>query len=153
MGFLDKLFGRKKEQVNLKEENSVGGKLEVQQNTQIIRLQELKQFLDFLINADKYIAKSEYVGKIGEYKDIIDFFNILKSSGMLENFCALNNISLIEVQYVLTAVQNIEKIVERHNEDYIAQTMICEKQYLDNVLKDVDPEILLDEAKTGCAHR
>lgn len=145
MGFLDKLFGRKKEQVNLKEENSVGGKLEVQQNTQIIRLQELKQFLDFLINADKYIAKSEYVGKIGEYKDIIDFFNILKSSGMLENFCALNNISLIEVQYVLTAFQNIEKIVERHNEDYIAQTMICEKQYLDNVLKDVDPEILLDE--------
>lgn len=145
MGFLDKLFGRKKEQVNLKEENSVEGKLEVQQNTQIIRLQELKQFLDFLINADKYIAKSEYMEKIGGYKDIIDFFNVLKSSGMLENFCALNNISLIEVQYVLTAVQNIEKIVERHNEDYIAQTMICEKQYLDNVLKDVDPEILLDE--------
>lgn len=114
-------------------------------NENVIKLLEMKTFIDSLMNADRYIAKSDYLEKMNEYKAVRDFFNVLKSSGMLDNFCRLNGISLSEIQDTVDASNDMEKLINQHNEEFVERAMIQERDYLDNVLKAVDPVISLDD--------
>ena len=145
MGFFDRVFGNKKSKGNHVKENFVGSAQTMPQNENVIKLLEMKTFIDSLINADRYIAKSDYLEKMKEYKAVRDFFNVLKSSGMLENFCRINGISLSEIQYTVDAFDNMEQLIHRHNEEFVERAMIQERDYLDNVLKAVDPAIVLDD--------
>lgn len=145
MGFLNRIFNNKKRQINAVKNNPASSNRIVSGNENVVKLLEFKTFTDSLMNADRYIAKSEYIGKIEQYKVTVDFFMVLETSGMLENFCQLNGVSLSKIQYALNAFNNIENIVEQHNEEFIQKAMIQEKDYLDNVLKAVDPAVLLDD--------
>ena len=40
---------------------------------------------------------------------------------------------------------NIHNIFKNHNDIFISKYMIDNKKYLDDILKDVDPNIILDE--------
>ena len=145
MGFIDKIFRKKKLQVNSDKiiETDIMQKISKDEN--VIKLFELKKFINSLLECEKYIAKSNYQEKINEYASVINFFDVLKNSGMLQDFCIRNGIVLSDVQYVVDAFENIDSLAEQHNEDYISETMIREKDYLDNVLREVDPVVSLDE--------
>lgn len=145
MGFFDRIFGYKKSEMDKSKENSKGNGLAVSRNENVIKLLEMKTFIDSLMNADRYIAKSDYFGKMKKYKETEDFFRVLKSSGMLDDFCRLNDISPSEVWYAVDAFDNMEKLIDQHNEEFVQRAMIQEKDYLDNILKAVDPVISLDE--------
>lgn len=145
MGFFDRVFGYKKSKVNHVKENFVGSGELITPNENVIKLLEMKTFIDSLMNADRYIAKSDYLEKMNEYKAVRDFFNVLKSSGMLDNFCRLNGISLSEIQDTVDASNDMEKLINQHNEEFVERAMIQERDYLDNVLKAVDPVISLDD--------
>lgn len=145
MGIISKLFRKKKLQVN--SDNIVISNIE--QNTSrdenTVKLVELKKLIESLLNSGKYIARSDYQEKFTEYVSVINFFNVLKDSGMLQDFCQCNMIVLADVQYVIDAFENMDNLVEQHNEDYILKSMVREKDYLDNILKAVDPLVSLDE--------
>lgn len=145
MGFFDKIFGYKKSQEYTAKINPEGTKAPEPQNEKVVMLLELRAFLDSLMKADKYIARSDYVEKAKEYSTVVDFFTVLRSSGMLDVFCQRNNISLTEVQDVLEAYAEMEKRIDRHNEEFIVGALVREKEYLDNVLKVIDPAVSLDE--------
>lgn len=145
MGFLDRIFGYKKSQVHRAKGNSAETASSVPQNENIVKLLELGSFIDSLMSADKYIAKSDYVEKVKDYSVIVDFFTVLKSSGMLDDFCQRNNVALSEIQYVLDSYADMESLIDQHNEGFIAEAMVREKDYLDNVLKAVDPVVSLDD--------
>lgn len=137
MSFIWKLFTKKKSNVN---------KAEVlAKNEYVIKLSELQSFMMQLLSADKYIAKSEYCDKSDTYRQVVEYFNVLKDSGMLDVFCSKNGVQALEVQECLVTYLNLEKCVDQHNEDYINRTMSAEKEYLDNILKSVDTHILLDD--------
>lgn len=70
---------------------------------------------------------------------------MLKNSEMLESYCGKNAMSVAEVEEVLDKFYNIEKLVDVHNREYIRKAMESEKEYLDGILKGVDPNILLYE--------
>lgn len=137
MGFIRNLFSKIKTNVN-KDESLV-------KNEYIVRLFELQRFITQLLNADKYIAKSEFRDEVEKYSSVIDFFNVLIKSDMLDLFCSKNGTQVFEVQKCITAYLNLENYIDQHNDDYINRTMNTEKDYLDNILKSVDPQILLDE--------
>ena len=144
MKFLDKLFGRKKYKFNSKNCTNDSGK-DTSGAENVLKLLELKTFIESVLKDKKYIAKSDYVDQIKEYAALINFFEVLKTSGMLNDFCVRNRIALVEVDSVVNTILDIENLVEQHNEMYISETMILEKEYLDNILKDVDSTVLLDE--------
>ena len=144
MKFLDKLFGRKKYRFNSKNCINDSGK-DTSGAENVLKLLELKTFIESVLKDKKYIAKSDYVDQIKEYAALINFFEVLKTSGMLNDFCVRNRIALVEVDSVVNTILDIENLVEQHNEMYISETMILEKEYLDNILKDVDSTVLLDE--------
>ena len=143
MRFLDKLFGRKKYKFNSENCANDSGK-DASGVENVKKLLELKIFIESVLKNKKYIAKSDYVGQIKEYTALINFFEVLKTSDMLNNFCVRNRIAVEEVEYVVNTILDIENLVEQHNEIYISETMVHEKEYLDNILKDADPMVLLD---------
>lgn len=144
MGFIDKIFRRRKLQRD-RETERVNQQQAQLQDENVVKLLSAKTFIDSVLGSKKYIAKSDYQKQLKEYAGVINFFEILKKSGMLDDFCARNQMTVSEVDAVLTAFLNMENLVDQHNEAYVSEAMILEKEYLDGILKDVDPVIVLDE--------
>lgn len=106
---------------------------------------DLKTFMDDLLSQKRYISKREYRIRLLDEKKIIEYFNVLKDSKLLDVFCENNNLSLFEVENILFNYINFESLVDQHNESFIQEAMVNEQHYLDNILREVDPQIKLDE--------
>lgn len=132
-------------QVNRDKTESTSSDQAVPKNENVVKLLELKHAIDSLMNADRYIARSEYQKAMKEYEKVISYFDVLKSSGTLEHFCRMNGISLSEVQQAVDVLADIDQLMDEHNEAFIASAMVREKDYLDHVLEAVDPVVSLDE--------
>ena len=145
MGLFDRIFGYGKKQVNIYKKNASNSSQMVLKNENAIKLLEFKAFIEALLNDDRYVAKSDYLKKLEEYDQVINFFNVMKSGGMLDIFCEKNGISSSDIQHVVDVFADVEQLVDQHNEEFIAKAMIKEKDYLDNVLREVDPVVLLDD--------
>lgn len=139
MGFIDKIFRKKKVQLNSNVQQNVS------QDENVLKILELRTLINSLLNSHKYVAKSDYIEKVKEYASVINFFDVLQKSGMLNEFGTRNGLSASEIKQVISTYTDIEEFVEQHNEKYISDTMVREKDYLDNVLKSVDPVVSLDE--------
>jgi len=143
MGFLDRILGYFKVKENVRTRNPLGA-VRQPQNENAIKLLECNDFFALLLKQEKYIAKSEYREKWEEYAPTIEFFSLLKSSGTLEHFCKKNRIRKEKVDDIIDAFNDIEKRVDKHNDEYISSALIKEKDYLDTVLQSVDSNIVLD---------
>lgn len=109
------------------------------------RLEAFSDWMSHLLSEQRYIARSDYKDKLGEYSQTIDFFIVLKSSGVLPDFCVKNFVPESKVKDALELYERAQEYVDRHNEDYVVSVMNTEKNYLDHILKEVDSEIVLDE--------
>lgn len=101
--------------------------------------------MDFLLSDNRYIPKSEYRARLLSNKKTVEYFAVLDKSGMLRTFCENNNMSISDVEETLNCYRNFESLVDSHNDDYINRAMRENKVYLDNILRDVDPQIKLDD--------
>lgn len=64
---------------------------------------------------------------------------------MLKRYCDQNGFNENEVINVIDLYDHLEEKIDDANELFINSQMELEKEYLDNILKDVDPAIMLDE--------
>jgi DNA helicase IV len=137
MGFLSNLF-KKKRTVEKKIETTP-------KNTNCLQLLELEEFLYEILKMDRFIPKSDYCKDINKFETVVNFFKALISGDMLQSFCFQNGILVSDVELTLEKYAHFENYVNQHNDNFINTTMSKEKDYLDNILKSVDPKILLDE--------
>lgn len=146
MGLLSKIFGSKKDVSNVDIDNKAKSSVKnVPRNENCIKLMEFASHMEKLLAEDRYIARSDYKKYIDEYQKSISFFEVLSDSGMLGNFCDVNGVEEKEIVQAIDYYNNAETYVEDHNEEFLARAMVEEKEYLDNVLKAVDPVVVLDE--------
>ena len=89
MGFFDRILGLFHKRDNAKN-NNPSGEFRQPQNENAEKLLECGVFFASLLDQDRYIAKSEYKDKRDKYAPVIDFFTVLRSSDMLEDFCRKN---------------------------------------------------------------
>lgn len=139
MRFFSNLFKKKETTVNKEASNRSFNNSECQ------KLWDLKKFMDKLLDENHYIAKSEYRTILLDYTKAVEYFDVLKSSGLLDAFCKNNGIAISDVDNTLSRYTNFETLVDSHNEAFIQRAMKDEQFYLDNILRDVDPKINLDE--------
>ncbi len=111
----------------------------------IARLFECGQLMYSLIDGNQYIARSDYYNQVASYTEDLNFFKVLSESGMLSDYCQKNGVSIFDVNKILFTFHDIVNLVEKHNEEFIKNNMISEKEYLDDVLKPIDPNIVLDD--------
>lgn len=135
---LSKLFGKKEQKVQ--EDNS---KLIVR-IPECSEIQELNNVLQQLLIKNHYVARSEYIG-ISKYQKVVEYFTVLDNSGMLESFCVQNQVASNEIRETLLTYKSFIDKVDQANDEFIENALISEKDYLDGILKLVDPQIKLDE--------
>ena len=144
MGLLDRILGRKKLKVNTEKTSSVPS-IERKRNENCVKIMQFYACIDKMLAEKRYVAKSEYVSLVKQYDETINFFDVLTQSGMLYNFCSENGVDSDDISKVIHIYNNIEDTFDKHNEEYISWAIQEEKDYLDNILKSVDPEVVLDE--------
>ena len=115
------------------------------QSEELLKLRELDSFMRSLLKGEHYVAKSEYQEKLQASSELINWFLVLKSSGMLSEFCQKNESSDGEINQILSRYNGFADLIDAQNEQYIRMKMDTEKDYLDSILKDCDPNILLDD--------
>lgn len=60
---------------------------QAKKSKEIVRLYALDVFMTSLLVGDHFVAKSEYQDKLAEYSDLCNWFEVLRSSGTLEDYC------------------------------------------------------------------
>ena len=139
MGFFSKLFGKKSK-------TEIGS--QPIEYTQALTFN--KEFSD-IMKSDKFIARSDYRNLIQKYEFTATFFENNQRAKTLNYYCKQNKVDEKEINDFLVSYNNIKNltkgssIVDSHNEQYIQKHLLSEKNYLDGILKEIDPKILLDE--------
>lgn len=133
MSLLDKFFSSKENESFISE------------NTNIKIVYEFDSYVNTLLESDSYIAKSEYLKRQEECKDAISYFKQLKADGLLNDLCKKNKIPADAIIAAVDRYDDVKNLVEKHNKNFISRKLESEKDYLDSILKDCDPNILLDE--------
>lgn len=118
---------------------------------------EHKQLVEFyrelkeLLNSDRYLAVSDYKEIVPKYADIYHFFLGQKRAKTLSFYCEQNDLQekwvekFLEYYVDIDDFKTIPASVEKHNKAFVANHLKTEKEYLDTILKKVDPVINLDE--------
>ena len=114
-------------------------------NPSVKAIIELNQHISKLLSSDSYIAKSEYLKFIEARKDAVSYFKQLNIDNILKNFCSKNHITTELVLETIDKLDNLKNLASEHNKNFIKEKLISEKTYLDNILKEIDPNIMLDE--------
>ncbi len=139
MGFFAKLFG-KKQKTNFKH-------LPDEYNQALV----FNQKTATLLKADSFIARSDYLALIQLYHTTATFFKAHAQANTLSYYCNQNKLNKKDIDQFLNLYEDMADlskgsvVVENHNEQYIQKHLISDKTYLDNILKEIDPKILLDE--------
>ena len=139
MGLFSKLFKKKDLTANVVKDNMSFESPECQD------LWDLKTYMDAILSQNRYISKSEYRAKLLDGKKTIEYFGVLQSSRLLDTFCKNNGLSLSVVEGTISKYINFEALIDEHNDSFIRRAMTKEQHYLDNILREVDPQIKLDE--------
>ena len=108
-------------------------------------LLEIKDIMEKFLSSNRYISKKQFMHFLEQKKKTVDFYATLDSSGLLRAFCDTNRLDESEVRNIVVRYHGFEKAIDDHNDEFVARAMVSEKQYLDNILKSVDPKINLDE--------
>lgn len=140
MSFFRKLFNRYKAPVV--DDNS---------SDEARRLQSFECCRDKLLSADKYLARSDYRQIVADFADFYRQMKALQDSDVLTEFCNKRHIAEDRLGSFLSLYEELcdEKVgsatVAAHNDAFVKTHLESEKQFLDEILKAVDPSIRLDD--------
>jgi len=98
-----------------------------------------------LINSDDYISKKDYVPLQQKYSDLFNSLNTIDGSKLLKSYCRKNRIAFDFVSNFLYKYKNLEKLITKRNTQFVKNKLAEENNYLDHILENVDPKIILDE--------
>ena len=135
MGFFGRIFNRHKKSSDTHAALS----------HELVELKEIDQFMRSLLRGEHFVSRKEYSPYIRDHKHIVEWFEVLESSGTLNNYCAQYGMTETEVKGIITRFSNFQKLIDAQNDQYIKEKMIDEAEYLDNILKESDPGIVLDD--------
>ena len=117
---------------------------------EIKALMEFRKELMAFQETDRYIARSDYSFLREKYAEIYTFFESAKRADTLDYYCEKNALERIYADKFLLEYEDVcvnanSTIISNHNDQFIQRHLKEEKEYLDNVLTQVDPKIKLDE--------
>lgn len=124
--------------------------LENPNNPELQKLVEFEKAIKELLDKDIYIARSDYKPLCSQYYELYNQLNTLKKSKALGYYCSSNQIDIGRVEVFLSNYEDLMKdesveIITTHNHAFLEKHLASDKQYLDNILKQVDPVINLDD--------
>lgn len=110
-----------------------------------LSLDTYKKNIEKILSSDDYISKKEYIECYNSNKDIAERLSFMEKEGVLESWCNKNKTDYNDLKLLLQFYNNTEKIVKINNDEFLNRHLITDKDYLDTILYDDDPNIKLDE--------
>ena len=98
-----------------------------------------------LMDSDNYISRKDYMFLFKDYEKAYNSFCAIKNAGLLKSYCKKNKISENMVIEFISNYSSLKDVVSNRNKSFVQAKMNKEKKYLDEILKDVDPKIMLDD--------
>lgn len=157
MGFFTKIFSKIKKNKNKSIPNTVKkndishsnfdgySNIKKTQSENYINAEKFITSLNNLCDSKKYLARSDVEDFVLQYKNTFAFFESLKKGEILSEYCQKNLLNEDLIELFLEKYGNVYQVIEKNNDKYIDNKLIEEKEYFDNILKKIDPNILLDE--------
>lgn len=87
-----------------------------------------------LYNEGKYISKKQYDKFLDNYQDL--FEQIVKN----DDYKGTD-----EYKKIIMLAHNVDEMIKRHNDKFIKNKLFEYRKYFDNMFKEIDPNIVLDE--------
>lgn len=116
------------------------------------KLLEFNRAYNQLLSNDKFLARSDYKHLLtDEYNELDGFFSNQQTAKTLDYYCSINGIDFSDIECFLQNYLDLSNLTEgseyirQHNQAFLESYLLSEKEYLDNILKSVDPAISLDE--------
>ena len=144
MGILDLFRKRKKEA----DSNIKPQKHTAQQPTQYQRALQFNTEFAELLSSDSFIARSDYKHFISEYQEEYKFFCSILEANILEDYTSKNNLDLAQIEDFINRYEEIQDptqesaTIKKHNDQFVANHIESEKEYLDNILNLREVEIV-----------
>src|SRR5690554_5004731 len=98
-----------------------------------------------LISKDEFLSWKYVDNILRDYQDQMSEISKLHQSGVLIDYCKRNGINYEVTLKAALIYHSIKDNIKRHNDQYVERKLKEEKSYLDNVLKVIDSDIILDE--------
>lgn len=98
-----------------------------------------------LFASDHYVSHRE---KSQLHNTYDEYYETLKNQLIFQYVCNNASSLRVDIDYLksfMRKMHSLEETITAHNEEYVEKTLKDEKEYFDNILKDIDPNILLDE--------
>ena len=114
-------------------------------DNKLLDLLDIQKFIDNLLTNNEFIPKSSYLSYISSSKDTIEYFQVIKESEMLKKYCKKQKASPKTIEKIINDYNQLETLVDNHNNKYINEALKANKNYFDNILYDIDPNIKLDD--------
>ena len=148
MKFADflKRFGRSNGQAPTKANASEG----IMAASEYARVEAFNRSLCDLLSRDIFIARSDYGSLVESYRETWKLFDTLERSGVLDEYAAKHGLGRSQIVAFHKSYAEImdpateSPAVREHNDAYIARHLVSEKSYLDDILKECDPDVVLD---------
>lgn len=139
MSFFSKLFGRLHS----------GSQAAAPPSPEELTLAEFERRLSTLFAQDRYVARSDYEQLTHEFVSLHDTIQSLQQTGMLSHFCNSKGISRSRVLKFMKDFDSLRTSnpvsIKSHNNEFLTRHLDSERAYLDDILRPVDPAILLDD--------
>ena len=119
--------------------------------SEYLSAEEFNHELAGLLSLDKYIARSDYLPLLTKYRPTYDFYHSLVKGSSLDYYVKAHKVKKERLTTFLSSYEDLIDLakgsatVEAHNQQFLAQHLESDKSYLDDLLKEVDPAIKLDE--------
>lgn len=116
---------------------------------ELIQLNDFEKELNIQLCSDKFISQRDFRSLCEKFNNLYRHFYTLKESKTLKYYCTDNNLDINRIEYFISVYNDLvqltnSQVISKHNNDFIERHLISEKDYLDIILKDVDPTINLD---------
>lgn len=109
------------------------------------QLENYCSFLDSLLSNDDYISRKDYLNNQKELSGTFDKLSLMDKENVLAAWCKQNKVDYKKIKTLMDKYSKTSVLIKKHNEDYVANHLKSDKEYLDSVLTKDDPNIKLDE--------
>lgn len=135
MRLLKYFFGKNKEKT--KPETQVSGKC--------VELVSWEAYTKALDQKEHYVGRKECTAEAEKYADTMKLFLSMDENDTLEFYCGKHGFDADRARKDVSSWQTIDELTQKANEEYVDRKLEEERGYLDDILKEVDPAIRLDE--------
>lgn len=113
--------------------------------TEYLEFSSFSEFIDSLLLKDHYISRKEYNSELSKLAETAQKLMLMEDENVLSAWCKQNRVDYKKFKDLINKYNQVEKIIKKHNDEFVSRHLKSDKQYLDSVLEKDDPHIMLDE--------